>query len=391
MDIGFIGLGKMGFPMARRLIEAGHQLAVFDTRKEAVDKLVALGAQAAASPKDIADRCRDRDGEPAVAAGLAGGRNRRRRRDRGQARQALRRSLHRRIAHGGAKSMICWRKSNIVQLDSPVSGGVGGAEKGTLAVMVSGPKRRFRSGKAGARRDRQGVFHRREAGLGADHEARQQFAVGDRHGRDLRGRGDGRQIGPRSRRHDRRHQCRLGHEHREPRQVSARDPAAQLRFRLCHGLDGEGRAACARGNEIAGAVDGSRRSGRPALGSGDPRHGRRSPISPPRSSRSRRPPERPELDDVAVGVGDVQRAAAVGIVERGRPRARIRASAGARSPRRSRHRRCAARSGRARRRAPSRSRPAVARARSAYRFPAITQIASRCVQRRTTGKPSTPA
>ena len=56
MEIGFIGLGKMGFPMARRLIEAGHQLTVFDTRKEAVDKLVALGAQAASSPKDIADR-----------------------------------------------------------------------------------------------------------------------------------------------------------------------------------------------------------------------------------------------------------------------------------------------------------------------------------------------
>ena len=57
MEIGFIGLGKMGFPMARRLIEAKHQLTVFDTRKEVVDQLVALGAQAASSPKDIADRC----------------------------------------------------------------------------------------------------------------------------------------------------------------------------------------------------------------------------------------------------------------------------------------------------------------------------------------------
>src|SRR5258707_10639407 len=56
MDIGFIGLGKMGFPMARRLIEAKHRLVVFDQRKEAVDKLVALGAQAASSPKDVADR-----------------------------------------------------------------------------------------------------------------------------------------------------------------------------------------------------------------------------------------------------------------------------------------------------------------------------------------------
>jgi 3-hydroxyisobutyrate dehydrogenase-like beta-hydroxyacid dehydrogenase len=49
MDIGFIGLGKMGFPMARRLIEAKHQLVAFDQRKEAVDRLVVLGAQAASS------------------------------------------------------------------------------------------------------------------------------------------------------------------------------------------------------------------------------------------------------------------------------------------------------------------------------------------------------
>ena len=48
MDIGFIGLGKMGFPMARRLIEAKHRLIVYDRRKEAVDKLLALGAKATA-------------------------------------------------------------------------------------------------------------------------------------------------------------------------------------------------------------------------------------------------------------------------------------------------------------------------------------------------------
>src|SRR3978361_1428771 len=62
MDIGFIWLSNMGFPMARRLIEAKHTLIVHDQRKEAVDKLVALGAQAASSPKDVADR-----GEPVLA------------------------------------------------------------------------------------------------------------------------------------------------------------------------------------------------------------------------------------------------------------------------------------------------------------------------------------
>src|SRR5579871_3177224 len=56
MDIGFIGLGNMGFPMARRLIEARHRLFVFDSRKEVMDRMVALGAKAASSPKDVADR-----------------------------------------------------------------------------------------------------------------------------------------------------------------------------------------------------------------------------------------------------------------------------------------------------------------------------------------------
>ena len=41
----FIGLGNMGFPMARRLVEAGHQLVAFDQRKEVMDRLVALGAR----------------------------------------------------------------------------------------------------------------------------------------------------------------------------------------------------------------------------------------------------------------------------------------------------------------------------------------------------------
>ena len=56
MEIGFVGLGTMGFHMARRLIEAGHALVVYDTRPEAVARLTKLGAVAATSPKDLADR-----------------------------------------------------------------------------------------------------------------------------------------------------------------------------------------------------------------------------------------------------------------------------------------------------------------------------------------------
>jgi hypothetical protein len=56
MEIGFIGLGNMGFPMARRLIEAHHDVIVFDTHSAALQRAVALGARAAASSNEVADR-----------------------------------------------------------------------------------------------------------------------------------------------------------------------------------------------------------------------------------------------------------------------------------------------------------------------------------------------
>ena len=58
MRLGFIGLGRMGKGMARRLLDGGHELRVFDVSRAAVDDLVASGAQAADS---VADVCRDRE------------------------------------------------------------------------------------------------------------------------------------------------------------------------------------------------------------------------------------------------------------------------------------------------------------------------------------------
>ena len=54
MKVGFIGLGTMGGPMARNVQKKGHALTVFDVNRAAVDALVASGAVAAASPKDVA-------------------------------------------------------------------------------------------------------------------------------------------------------------------------------------------------------------------------------------------------------------------------------------------------------------------------------------------------
>src|ERR1700730_7265675 len=55
MDIGFIGLGNMGAHMARRLLEAGHKVVVYDTRQEAIGNLAALGASAARTPAAAAE------------------------------------------------------------------------------------------------------------------------------------------------------------------------------------------------------------------------------------------------------------------------------------------------------------------------------------------------
>jgi 3-hydroxyisobutyrate dehydrogenase-like beta-hydroxyacid dehydrogenase len=142
MDIGFIGLGKMGFPMGRRLIEAKHRLVVFDTRKEAVDKLVALGAQSASSPKEVADRTETVMASlPSLQASLEVATGK----DGVIEGQKVKRFVD--LSTVGSQMAVrihdLLKTRNIVQIDSPVSGGVGGAEKGTLAVMVSGPKADF--------------------------------------------------------------------------------------------------------------------------------------------------------------------------------------------------------------------------------------------------------
>lgn len=55
-SVGFIGLGKMGGHMARRIVDAGHLLTVFDPAAEALEPLVAAGAVASASVREVADR-----------------------------------------------------------------------------------------------------------------------------------------------------------------------------------------------------------------------------------------------------------------------------------------------------------------------------------------------
>jgi 3-hydroxyisobutyrate dehydrogenase-like beta-hydroxyacid dehydrogenase len=139
MDTGFIGLGQMGFHMARRLVEAGHRVMVFDTQRDAMDRLVALGAQAGGSPRAIADEVETvmvslptPDIVLAVATGPDGVIEGKR----------VRRFVD--LSTTGAvmakRIFELLKAKNIVQIDCPVSGGTTGAEKGTLALMVSGPR-----------------------------------------------------------------------------------------------------------------------------------------------------------------------------------------------------------------------------------------------------------
>src|SRR5512143_3779490 len=54
MNVGFVGLGRMGAGMARRILDAGHELCVFDVFAKAIEPLAAAGARGAPSVAEIA-------------------------------------------------------------------------------------------------------------------------------------------------------------------------------------------------------------------------------------------------------------------------------------------------------------------------------------------------
>jgi len=143
MRIGFVGLGRMGLPMARNLLGAGHELVIHSRDAKAVDQLTRDGARSADSPRDVASgvdvfcSCRvspehsvevflGADG--VVAAGRAG---------------LLcidfatiDPATSRRVGAGLAEHDVGF-------LDAPVSGGPGGAASASLSIMVGGSEGDF--------------------------------------------------------------------------------------------------------------------------------------------------------------------------------------------------------------------------------------------------------
>lgn len=138
MKIGFIGIGQMGFPMANRIIDAGYELSLFDIRKEITQPLLDKGAKFSESPKKMAITC------DIILSSLPGPKE------------------VEEIVYGNEGLIYGWKSGDIyidmstnspttirriaesaIQkgvsvLDAPVSGGVTGAKRGTLSIMVGG-------------------------------------------------------------------------------------------------------------------------------------------------------------------------------------------------------------------------------------------------------------
>lgn len=137
--IGFVGVGRMGGPMASRLLDAGYALCVFDTNPGAMKPLEARGARVAGSPADVASAARIvlmSLPTPNIVQAVALG-------ERGIAGGSTARTVIDLSTSGPGMAAIVARglaEHGMTLVDSPVSGGVAGATKGTLAVMVSCPK-----------------------------------------------------------------------------------------------------------------------------------------------------------------------------------------------------------------------------------------------------------
>jgi 3-hydroxyisobutyrate dehydrogenase-like beta-hydroxyacid dehydrogenase len=134
MTIGFVGLGAMGAHMASRLLDAGHPVAVFDSRPEAVAPHAARGAVGCESAAAVADAAATvlvslptPNVVRAVADELVQG---------GAMRTYVDLSTTGPVIAAEVAALM--RDAGVDCLDAPVSGGVAGAEAGTLTIMAAG-------------------------------------------------------------------------------------------------------------------------------------------------------------------------------------------------------------------------------------------------------------
>lgn len=142
--IGFIGLGHMGNPMAGNLLKAGFQLSVFDVNREAMQPLVKAGAKACPSVEVLT-----KESDVVITSVQTG-------------QQLTDVCLSKNGVFAHAKPNLLYidtssidivttmllheeaQKIGIAMVDAPVSGGVLGAQEGTLTIMVGGKENGFK-------------------------------------------------------------------------------------------------------------------------------------------------------------------------------------------------------------------------------------------------------
>lgn len=165
--VGYIGLGKMGKAMAANALGAGFEVHVHDVRKEPVEELCALGARAAASPKEVAGRCeligvvvwddaqvrQVMEGDQGILAGA-------------KADSVV--ILHTTIHPATARNLESEAKRRGLEIvDAQMSGGQPGAESRRLCFMVGGGKAAFARCRPLLASSGSKIFHAGELGAGS--------------------------------------------------------------------------------------------------------------------------------------------------------------------------------------------------------------------------------
>ena len=140
--LGFIGVGRMGGPMAERLLAAGHAVTVYDPDEAALRRLQSAGALRVDSPAAAASAARivlASLPSPSTVLDVVRGPN--------GVRHGSAARIFVDLSTSGPSAAVaideCLREYGIQSLDAPVSGGIAGARAGTLAIMVSGPGAAF--------------------------------------------------------------------------------------------------------------------------------------------------------------------------------------------------------------------------------------------------------
>lgn len=143
MNVGFIGLGKMGKPMARNLLKKGFPLVIHNRSRGVVDELAREGATAASSPGEVASRsdvvltCLP---TPEAVESVYLGQD-------GLVSAARRGQIlidHSTVGPGTSRKLhAAAAEKEAAFLDAPISGGVPRAEAGTLTIMVGGEEQPF--------------------------------------------------------------------------------------------------------------------------------------------------------------------------------------------------------------------------------------------------------